>query len=674
METLLFLLLTMLLMVRNCADGTYRGALAEQVGEVVGQVVEQHLSDCHLVLVDTTTQSPVFSTMIRQLMRSGLGVTVLEAWWVFFQSQPARDFLLERLWGDATLTCCALLIHLDNKISSNILTFKFLEWCELWRHPQTVVVAVGGTAGMEAVLLDQNLRNTVYALYLTLQNLTLHSLDSRQGPLHNTRLGRGGTTKGKDAHVRVYGRCLYCNKGDAQVQLLHRGNLTSGLHGFNLFPDQMDNFWGHTFRAVTLRYMPFINYEQDGAEPGTPRTPLDSLNIRMLDIIASHFNFTYEIREPWDRNWGTPAGGGNWTGIVGTLQHEQADFSLDLTVTASRSLVVDYSRVYSNDPIVIITLKPAPLPRNLALTRPFEGEVWMSVIVCTLALGIILWLQQKVWSWAASGRSVRLIPAFLNSWAMLLMEPVETIPTNTTGQVLVGWWLLSCVIITTAYRSSLIAHLSVQSKYPPINTFQDLLNLDGWSWGSTDLQGTFFLYFNESSDPDLQAILRGIEIYEMDKGLERVMQGGFSFIHIQSYVTTEMARLYTDKFGNTPLYIGIMKYLAFGGNAWGFRKGAPFTRQISMMKERLIEAGLLNLWQDDVLKTYLKHSREERGREDPLLFTGENSGQVVLGLDHLQGAFYLLLLGCCLALLVEIFSYFCYKSQKSSLVANHTQN
>ncbi|KAG7165816.1 Glutamate receptor-like 69 [Homarus americanus] len=402
-----------------------------------------------------------------------------------------------------------------------------------------------------------------------------------------------------------------------------------------------------------MPYPVIIDYEK-GKEPGTPLTPKDSLDVHMLDIIAKQLNFTYELREPLDKKWGTRADDGNWTGIVGTLQHQQADFSLDLTLTESRSRVMDYSRVYYQDPIVIVSPKPTPLPRHLALTRPFEGELWLVVAVCTLVLGIILWLLQKIWSWASGDRGASLVSTLFDSWGMLLMKPVTEIPTNTNGRVLVGWWLLTCVIITTAYRSSFIAHLSVQSKYPPINNFQDLLNRDGWSWGSKTIQGSVFIYFNQSSDPDIQKIFRKMEIYSMEDGLKRVLTGGFSLIVVKIHVRVHAGEIFFDQYGNSPYQLARTEYPIFGGNVWGFRQGAPFTSKISKMKGRLIEAGLLNLWLDDIIKTQTELKETEREREKLTLDTEESSTQVVLGLDHLQGGFYLLLLGCYLAFLAFI--------------------
>lgn len=81
----------------------------------------------------------------------------------------------------------------------------------------------------------------------------------------------------------------------------------------------------------------------------------------------------YELVEPPDGQWGVVDDHGNWSGVVGMLQREQADLSLCLTITAPRLPVMDYTRVYTNDPLVIISLKPKPLPRYLALVRPLTG-------------------------------------------------------------------------------------------------------------------------------------------------------------------------------------------------------------------------------------------------------------------------------------------------------------
>ncbi|XP_042233718.1 glutamate receptor ionotropic, delta-1-like [Homarus americanus] len=233
---------------------------------------------------------------------------------------------------------------------------------------------------------------------------------------------------------------------------------------------------------------------------------------------------------------------------------------------------MDYSRVYQNDPYVILSPKPSSLPRHLSLTRPFEGEVWMSFLVCTSFMGLILWLLQKAWSWASGELGVSLVPTVFHTWGIMLLAPIPTLPTNSTGRVLIGWWLLVCVIVTTGYRSSLIAHLSVQGKYPPINSFQDLLDRDGWSWGSYEFAGTNFLYFNGSTDPDVLELYKKMEVFETEDWLERTLAGEFSFLYLKTWIQIFVARHYTDKYGNTPYQYGTTEYPIFGGNVWGFRQ------------------------------------------------------------------------------------------------------
>lgn len=82
----------------------------------------------------------------------------------------------------------------------------------------------------------------------------------------------------------------------------------------------------------------------------------------------------YELVEPPDGQWGVVDDSGNWSGIVGMLQHERADFSFCLTTTSPRMRVMDHSRIYTHDPLVIISLKPQPLPQYLSIIRPLSGE------------------------------------------------------------------------------------------------------------------------------------------------------------------------------------------------------------------------------------------------------------------------------------------------------------
>nr|XP_045624239.1 uncharacterized protein LOC123774153 [Procambarus clarkii] len=103
-----------------------------QVGEMVSQVVDHHLIDCHLVLISTTRHSYVASNIHRRLSAGGMSSVVLVTGLSFNQDQLNQDqlnqdqlnqdqdlqnHLKQGLWGDARTTCRGLI--LDLTVSSN---------------------------------------------------------------------------------------------------------------------------------------------------------------------------------------------------------------------------------------------------------------------------------------------------------------------------------------------------------------------------------------------------------------------------------------------------------------------------------------------------------------------------------------------------------------------------
>ncbi|XP_037778098.1 uncharacterized protein LOC119574897 [Penaeus monodon] len=92
-----------------------------------------------------------------------------------------------------------------------------------------------------------------------------------------------------------------------------------------------------------------------------------------------------------------------------------------------------------------------------------------------------------------------------------------------------------------------------------------------------------------------------------------------------------------------------------------------------MLQQRIIEAGLISHWVDDVVKSRAKRVRMERklagkgtgDQADKLLEEGvadtQRDRNVVLGLQHLQGGFLLMFLGYAAALLclfLEVVTHF----------------
>ncbi|KAK8377673.1 hypothetical protein O3P69_013959 [Scylla paramamosain] len=551
-----------------------------------GQVVENYLVQCHLVLA-SPGPSPVLADLIR-------------VW------SPA---LHRGLHSSGNAACRVFIVdHTDGNASAAV---WLLQQGELWRRPETRVLVLGDTSNVDVLLQHSALRNTQHALYITPARTTTHALW-------------------------------------ATGELPDRFRLT-----------------GRTLRVVAKTYFPYFHYERVSDKPGTLVLPRDSLNARMIAAIATAYNFTYEVREPEDGEWGLPAGGGNWTGLIGTLQHEKADFSVDLTVTLQRAEVVDFSVIYIDEPVAIFSSKPKPLPEYLSLVRPLEetgAESYAWTAQCKLSprpssMAGVCCSRTTLTTLPPTSRArqdynfVHFIHPYLVylTDCLILISPLTRFTVVSFGRILVGFWLIVCFIVTTAYRSSLISHLVVQDLSDAIDNMNDLVergNSEDWTWGVRRMTGSLKSYLSTSQDPAMLEVYQKMRTVGIKEGLEKVVRGGFSYIFNYYYIKPVIDTEYTDGRGYSPIYSS--KTIP----------GAPFQDDLSKGIQNILEGGLVAFWMNDVIRGYVREEGKRAGKGgtgiQQLSFSTGEDEEAVLRLTHMQGTFYTLLLGHAAASLVHL--------------------
>ncbi|KAK3866679.1 hypothetical protein Pcinc_027792 [Petrolisthes cinctipes] len=616
--------------------------------DVMDEVTESYMRGCHVVLVTDSHTSPLFHWMLRRVWGSDVGVMVVH----IGQEDLDRKELLQGVWLDSATLRCRTLLLLLHSTHIHYVT-RFLETGGLWRWPDARIVVLGDKDAAHTLLLHPALRNAGHTLYLATH--THHLQPSPPPPTFTFKLRRSGLENQGERMVKVLWRSV---DGDEGRPSIHAQSSTQPLPS-PLSSGGEGDLRGRVMRVVTLEYIPFILYKEEMCLGGTV-TLQDSIDYRILDPLAASLNFTYEVIEPKDCMWGQDDEHGNWSGIVGSLQHQEADFSLNLTPTFTRLAAIDFSVIYSSDSMVIISPKPKPLPRHLSLLRPFLGDVWVGIGAMTVVLCVVLWVQQKTWPWVSGGGGgggglENSGSIFTSIWGILLDNSLSTIPSATSAKVVVGTWILAALVVTSAYRSSLVAHLTVQERYPPINSFEDLLNAPDWAWGSTNnIAGTSLIYFTRATNPVIQQIYKRLR-----ESMELVLEGQFSCISWLSFINTDLAAVYGDP-ASSPFHFSSTTYPIGAGNAWGFRKGAPFLGVIRRMKQRMIEAGLVKHWEEMFVSAYVNNDQSNLTLQHNSYPSQDDGsvGQEVLGLEHLEGAFYLLLFGHALATLVLIVETF----------------
>jgi hypothetical protein len=64
----------------------------------------------------------------------------------------------------------------------------------------------------------------------------------------------------------------------------------------------------------------------------------------------------------------------------------------EITRTAVRLTAVDFSYPYFETPIGIISRKPLPLPKYMAIMWPFQIEVWIAAFFALVLMGPVYWI------------------------------------------------------------------------------------------------------------------------------------------------------------------------------------------------------------------------------------------------------------------------------------------
>ena len=117
----------------------------------------------------------------------------------------------------------------------------------------------------------------------------------------------------------------------------------------------------------------------------------------------------------------------------------------------------------------------------------FQGMVWAVVLVTLLIIPPVVlltgFLEPGEWFRQISNVELYVVGIFLNR-----AHPVHLVPSSSGLRVLVITNWIAAMVLAVAYKSSLIAFLTVPLQASPVNTLEELLS-SGLDWGVRDRGG-----------------------------------------------------------------------------------------------------------------------------------------------------------------------------------------
>ncbi|KAG7162133.1 Ionotropic receptor 93a-like 20 [Homarus americanus] len=418
---------------------------------------------------------------------------------------------------------------------------------------------------------------------------------------------------------QVLTRQLLHPSGSPEVHVANMWSQAQGLRERGeLFPEQMKNFYGTKLQGVTLDFRPFTDYEKF---PGTRVVrPKPSLDVFILDVIADNLNFTYELVMPEDGLWGY-------------INDDNAEsvWTLPAATTATLS---------ASSPPRVVHNHPGSSSSGLL-------AVWLlaaaSVGVAVVMYYIIFRAQATLGTPPVSASR-----AFMYIFGSFLSQALFVIPWLSAGQVLLSFWFIYALLLTTYYKTSLTAALAVPSAPPTIDTLDQLIR-SNLEYGMIDAKGSEYQLFSSSNVPLYQEMFKHMNYYSSAESMNLVAEGKYAYIYFKSNLETIVTTQYTSMNGETDLHVAYEEFFP-GGYGWAFPKGAPYRRTFDDVMWRCVQGGLIAKWMKDLHYIYLEEAMEQKTPEDreaerQVALNKGGDSRVVLDLNHLQGPFLALLLG-----------------------------
>ncbi|XP_049878179.1 ionotropic receptor 21a [Pectinophora gossypiella] len=434
--------------------------------------------------------------------------------------------------------------------------------------------------------------------------------------------------------------------------------LNSWTHGkfsrdVNLFPPKMiSGYAGHRFVVSAANQPPFVvRRVKTDADGGNPRVTWDGIEIRLLKLLADRNNFSFEIVEPQEPTLGPG------DAVVKEIAHGRADIGIaGMYMTYERFRDMDVTYAHSQDCAVFITLMSTALPRYRAILGPFHWHVWVALTFTYLfaifplafsdkhTLRHLLHNSGEVENmfWYVFGTFTNCF-TFLgkNSWSKT---------TKITTRLLIGWYWIFTIIITSCYTGSIIAFVTLPVFPETVDTIQQLLK-GFYRIGTLDRGGWERWFFN-SSDFLTNKLLNKLELVpNVEAGIRNTTKAFFwpyAFLGSQAELEYIVQANFTATKKRAVLHISNECFVPFGV-IMGFPNNSLYTAKLNSDIMRMSQSGLVDKFVDEVRWEIQRSSTGKLLAVVPGVLKTVSVEEKGLTLEDTQGMFLLLAAGFLLA-------------------------
>ena len=360
----------------------------------------------------------------------------------------------------------------------------------------------------------------------------------------------------------------------------------------DMFRYRLADMKGYNYNIGALPYAPFLMKNKEGKFFG--------YEIKQVDALATLLNFSYNIIEPPDGEWGRITTHGVWTGLIGHALYGHTNWSMGLiAVTQERESVIDFCVPFYFDFLGFVAPLPKEFPKYEAIFRPFSTHCWVLLLTCLVLSGPVYSAVLKI----SDKLETKVGDSFLYCLSLLLKNTTKdklNLPQLISSQLLLVSWLVFCIIISAAYSGNLISFMTYPGTENPLNTAQDIIESE-YDIEIYDYGGATRAAFEATENIIFQEIWkRKSFVKSVGPSVEKVIEGKTVFIDLLASLIPSIKAGYASSTGVDTVHIGRNTFFSFM-QSWAYQSGGIFKEVFDEKILLFLAVGLTQKWEEDAI-------------------------------------------------------------------------
>jgi len=450
---------------------------------------------------------------------------------------------------------------------------------------------------------------------------------------------------------KILANCFYCGPGNTP-KLLETEYLTK-LRPIQ-FPDNMNNFHGKELKVSMATLCTWrIGLEPISGKPGKYKA-IRGIYKFNFDHLSKKFNFTGTFfPSTGGGGTGNRFSNGTWAGAAGDVYNGKADLGGPVGIVLNRALIVNFASPVSYGWLVFTTGIPQPFYSWKSIYWPLDNLIWyltFGFALLTSSTFVLLWKFSQNRKYPI-GRVTRYL------FALFLEQDDGNVEiSDHSSRVLLTFWLVFCILITTAYRSKLVTLISFPILEDPPNSFKSLAETSANDYQITlqYLRGAAYNVLRTSKNPTFVNIFSRMKLEENDakcfqKSVGTIKHACISWSGLATFVRYKNL---TDSSGYAPLVMA-KDTSTFVSASFVFRKEEVFKEKFDVVISKATEMGLKAKWKDldNEFVRMERYKWEKRENITRVVYEDGGGGSKPLIMENLIGTFFVLFGGFILGFL-----------------------